>query len=186
MRISPFGAAMTISNVASISIMGLSRARRHRDFLFEADRMTGKISAGGDRLRVPRAREIPSTPAFVVAGSPGPYTLRSEILLLWGQRGKCFRRPRVPGTVSIRSHYGPNSDTGLCEVKARGEFSVFPTPCYSAPLGPRLAGLFREMRLHSLIRGAGIQAGWFGRVKPRSMMRIMARPDWISNRARAR
>src|SRR6266487_6876553 len=45
MRISPFGAAMTISNVASISIMGLSRARRHRDFLFEADRMTSKISA---------------------------------------------------------------------------------------------------------------------------------------------
>src|SRR6266536_5586970 len=72
MRISPFGAEMTISNVASISIMGLSRARRHRDFLFEADRMTGKISAGGDRLRVPRGREIPATPAFVVAGFPAP------------------------------------------------------------------------------------------------------------------
>jgi hypothetical protein len=52
--------------------MGLSRARRHRDFLFEADRMTGKISAGGDRLRVPRGREIPATPAFVVAGFPAP------------------------------------------------------------------------------------------------------------------
>src|SRR6266540_2842436 len=112
--------------------------------------------------------------------------------MLWGSEystlgplGQRFRRSRVPGSVSIRSHYGPNSDTGLCEVKARGEFSVFPTPCYSAPLGPRLAGLFREMRLHSLIRGAGIQAGWFGRVKPRSMMRIMARPDWINREARA-
>ena len=31
-----FGTAMTISNVASISTMGLSRARRHRDFLFDA------------------------------------------------------------------------------------------------------------------------------------------------------
>jgi hypothetical protein len=76
--------------------------------------------------------------------------------MLWGSEystlgplGQRFRRSRVPGSVSIRSHYGPNSDTGLCEVKARGEFSVFPTPCYSAPLGPRLAGLFREMRLHS-------------------------------------
>src|SRR6266536_3861434 len=119
-------------------------------------------------------------------GVPGPCALGERDTLLWGQRGKRFRRSRVPGTVSIRSHCGPNSDTGLCEVKARGEFSVFPTPCYSAPLGPRLAGLFHEKRLHSLIRGAGIQAGWFGRVKPRSMMRIMARPDWISNRARAR
>jgi hypothetical protein len=180
MRISPFGAAMTISNVASISIMGLSRTRRHRDFLFEADRMTDKISAGGDRLRVPRGKENPATPAFVVAGFPaplyerenrgaayangcdglvflrrkenpatgehggvpGPCALGERDTLLWGQRGKRFRRSRVPGTVSIRSHYGPNSDTGLCEVKARGEFSVFPTPCYSAPLGPRLGGAF--------------------------------------------
>jgi hypothetical protein len=45
MRISPFRAAMTISNVASISIMSLSRAHLHRDFLFEADRMISKILA---------------------------------------------------------------------------------------------------------------------------------------------
>src|SRR6266508_5171684 len=82
-------------------------------------------------------------------GVPGPCALGERDTLLWGQRGKRFRRSRVPGTVPIRSHCGPNSDTGLCEVKARGGFSVFPTPCYSAPLGPRLAGLFREMRLHS-------------------------------------
>ncbi len=91
--------------------------------------------------------------------------------MLWGSEystlgplGQRFRRSRVPGSVSIRSHYGPNSDTGLCEVKARGEFSVFPTPCYSAPLGPRLAGLFREMRLvivaTALAACAGHVADW--------------------------
>ena len=30
--------------------------------------------------------------------------------------GDVFREP-----VSIKSHYGPNLDIGLCEVKARGE-----------------------------------------------------------------
>jgi hypothetical protein len=67
MRISPFGAAMTISNVASISIMGLSRARRHRDFLFEADRMTSKISAAETDcdFREGRPKENPATPLSI-------------------------------------------------------------------------------------------------------------------------
>jgi hypothetical protein len=54
------------------------------------------------------------------------------------------------GTVSIRSYCRPNSDTGLCEVKARGDRVLLPTPCYSAPLAHDGAGLFREKaRLHS-------------------------------------
>src|SRR6266487_7191035 len=68
-----------------------------------------------------------------MAGFPAPCALGERDTLLRDQRGKRFRRSRVPGTVSIRSHYGAHSHTGFCEVKARGEFSVFPTPCYSAP-----------------------------------------------------
>jgi hypothetical protein len=50
-------------------------------------------------------------------------------------------------TVPIRSHCRPNSDTDVCEVKGVGSV---PRPTrFSAPLGPRLAGLFRERHIHS-------------------------------------
>jgi hypothetical protein len=108
--------------------------------LYERENRGAAYANGCDGLVFLRRKENPATGEH--GGVPGPCALGERDTLLWGQRGKRFRRSRVPGTVSIRSHYGPNSDTGLCEVKARGEFSVFPTPCYSAPLGPRLGGAF--------------------------------------------
>jgi hypothetical protein len=58
LRISPFGAAMTISNVASISIMGLSRARRHR---YQTGRRVRRPPGHQSRHR--RRQPIAGTPA---------------------------------------------------------------------------------------------------------------------------
>jgi hypothetical protein len=68
-----------------------------------------------------------------------------------GAAGAALPTDPCSGTVSIRSHYGPNSDTGLCEVKARGDTVSFsPLPVTQPRLPMTGAGLFREKaRLHS-------------------------------------
>jgi hypothetical protein len=80
--------------------------------------------------------------AKVVAGFPAPVLLGSEIS--FGAAGATLAGgDEFRGTVSVRSHCGPNSDTGLCEVKARGEYRVsLPTPVTQPRLAHDWRGFF--------------------------------------------
>jgi hypothetical protein len=82
-------------------------------------------------------------------------------LVVWGNASG---RSRVPGTVSIRSHYGPNSDTGLCEVKARGDTVavLLPTPVTQPRLAHAARGFFVKSAFTpaaSFLRNA-VMAAW--------------------------
>jgi hypothetical protein len=64
-----------------------------------------------------------------------------------GAAGATLPTDPCSGTVSIRSHYGPNSDTGLCEVKARGDTVSFsPLPVTQPRLPMTGAGFFVKRR----------------------------------------
>jgi hypothetical protein len=67
--------------------------------------------------------------------------------------------------ISIRSHCRPNSDTGLCEVKARGEIRV-PHSLLLSPAWPKTGGAFSSLPppafcecRHGGLAGRGIAVG---------------------------
>ena len=76
--------------------------------------------------------------AKVVAGFPAPVLLGSEIS--FGATGATLPAETVPGTVSIRSHCRPNSDTDICELKGVGVRSS-PHP-FLSPAWPKTGGAF--------------------------------------------